>query len=480
VEIKENRKTVLLEGSILIFKEFCMKNVLKAFGIIAIVALIGFSMSACDDGTNDNGGSNNGGYNSGGENTGGNNNGGNNNSGGNNNGGNNSGGNNNTTTKPGTPTGVTANALSSDTIRVSWSAVSEATSYKVYYSSYSGQENPSLTTTVTTTSYERTSLVSDSTYYFKVAAVNSAGEGTASSIVSTKTNKLGTPGIPTDVTAGALSSSSIRISWSSPSGYSNKPTGYYIYRSITKTESFPCITYTSSLTYTDTGLNASTTYYYLVRATNDNGDGSVSSVASATTWASSGGGSDGGTSVPSAPTGVTATRQSSSNVYITWNAVSGATSYKVYWSYTSSGTYSLTGTTSSTNYTYTGWGASETGYIKVSAVNSAGEGPQSSAASFPAYSSSGGGGGYGTVKVENGGTRSISIFLTLIESTGNSYVDSTTADVDAIRTFSSVPAGKTYRVSVMVGTSTYNSNTFTLSANETVNVMWTGLNFSIY
>jgi predicted small secreted protein len=34
-------------------KEFCMRNIIKFFGIVALVALIGFSMAACD---NDGGG----------------------------------------------------------------------------------------------------------------------------------------------------------------------------------------------------------------------------------------------------------------------------------------------------------------------------------------------------------------------------------------------------------------------------------------
>jgi fibronectin type 3 domain-containing protein len=356
-----------------------MKNIFKVFGIIVIVAVIGFFFLTCDN--DGNGDGNN--LQNGNENT--------NDNGNDNNNGDGNGG--NTVTKPNAPTGVTARAISSDTIRISWSAVSGATNYKVYYSSYSGQDNPSLTVTVTTTSYERTSLVSDSTYYFKVSAVNSAGEGTASSVVSAKTNKFGTPGIPTGVTAAPLSASSIQITWLSPSG-TDKPSGYTIYRSTVASGTFPSIANTSNLTYTDTGLNPSTTYYYFVKAYNSYGDGSVSSTASATTTAaSSGGGGGSGASKPSAPTGVTATRQSASNVYITWNSVSGATSYKIYWSYTASGTYSYAGTTTSTNYTDSGWGASESGYIKVSAVNSAGEGVLSSYASFPAYSSGGDGGG---------------------------------------------------------------------------------------
>jgi len=473
------------------FKEFCIKNVLKAFGFIALVAIIGFSMVTCDDGGNDNGGyndggDNTGGYNSGGDNTGGYNSGGDNtggyNSGGDNTGGNNSGG-NNTTTKPGTPTGVTARALSADTIRISWSAVSDATSYKVYYSSYSGQENPSLTTTVTTTSYERTSLVSDSTYYFKVAAVNSTGEGTASSVVSAKTNKFGTPGIPTGVTAAPLSSSSIQITWLSPSGI-DKPTGYTIYRSTVATGTFPSIANTSNLTYTDTGLNPSTTYYYFVKAYNSYGDGSVSSTSSATTTAASSGGGGGGSSTLSAPTNVTATRDSSTptTVKISWNAVSGATSYNVYYSTSNSGSGTLDGTSTATSYNSISNSTTTTWYFRVTAVNSAGvEGTPSSWVSVgPATSGGSGSGGTGTIKVENGGTRNIGIYIILVESSGNSNYNSSTANVDEIKTFSLVPAGKTYRVTVMSGTSTYNSNTFTLSANETVNVMWTGLTFYIY
>jgi hypothetical protein len=42
------------------FKEFCMKNVFKFFGIIALVAVIGFSFAACG-GDDDDGGNNNGG-----------------------------------------------------------------------------------------------------------------------------------------------------------------------------------------------------------------------------------------------------------------------------------------------------------------------------------------------------------------------------------------------------------------------------------
>jgi len=462
-------------------------------GLLVILLAMGLILSGCSDGgSGDNGNNNNSSSNSSGNNNSGNNNGSNNNSG-NNGGSNNNGGNNNNSGNnnggtggsgvsiPGTPTGVTARALSPTIIRISWSAVSGATSYKVYYSSSYDNQNLSLNTTVTTTYYEHTSRVSDSTYYYKVAAVNSAGEGTASSIVSAKTNKFGTPGIPTDVTATAQSSSSIRISWSSPGGSYDRPTGYYIYRSTSASGSFTGLTYTTSTSYADTGLNASTTYYYYVKATNDYGDGSVSSTVSATTTASSGGGT---ITVPGTPTGVTASRNpaGSTTVRVSWNAVSGATGYNVYYSATGSGSGTLEGSPSTTSFDSSGNITTLTHYFRVSAVNSAGEGTPSSWVSVGPVTSGGGGGGYGTVKVENGGTSSISaIYLLLVETNGNTIENSySTTGVDVIRTFPSVPAGKTYKVSIMIGTTTYNSNTFTLSANQTVNVMWTGVSFMIY
>jgi hypothetical protein len=70
VEIKENRKTALLGGTILIFKEFCMSNTknkcakmrsilatqIRRICVIAIVSVIGFSIAACDDDSGGGGG----------------------------------------------------------------------------------------------------------------------------------------------------------------------------------------------------------------------------------------------------------------------------------------------------------------------------------------------------------------------------------------------------------------------------------------
>jgi len=101
------------------------------------------------------------------------------------------------------------------------------------------------------------------------------------------------------------------------------------------------------------------------------------------------GGSGGSTTTPAAPTGLTATL-SGSNMYLTWNSVSNATSYYVYWaSNTTSGKYRL-GNTTGTNYLDDGLMQGDN-YYWVTAVNSAGESNYSSYAYYKNGSGSGGG-----------------------------------------------------------------------------------------
>jgi hypothetical protein len=95
--------------------------------------------------------------------------------------------------------------------------------------------------------------------------------------------------------------------------------------------------------------------------------------------APSGDGDDGAARVPGAPMGVTAARNpaDSTDVRVSWNAVSGATGYRVYWSETYSGTGTLKGSPTTTSFTSTGNNTNATHYFRVTAVNSAGEGTSS-------------------------------------------------------------------------------------------------------
>jgi cellulose 1,4-beta-cellobiosidase len=211
-------------------------------------------------------------------------------------GGNNNNNNNSGTSVPSAPIGVTATALSSSSINVSWNSVSEAISYKVY-SATSSSGAYTLDGTATTTSFTSTGWGVSETGYFKVTAVNSYGESGYSSTASATTSSspgggTSVPIAPTGVTATALSSSSISVSWNSVSG----ATSYDVYYEIGSSSTKNFAGNTTNTSYTHSGLTASTTYYYYIKAKNSVGESGYSSFDSATT-SSSGGGNTGGTTV---------------------------------------------------------------------------------------------------------------------------------------------------------------------------------------
>ncbi|WP_406333194.1 chitinase [Streptomyces sp. NBC_00203] len=90
------------------------------------------------------------------------------------------------------------------------------------------------------------------------------------------------PAAPTGLTAGAVTSSSVALSWSAVTG----ATGYAIYRDGVKVQT---ATGTSA---TVSGLSPSTAYSFQVAATNDAGESAKSATVTATTSAGSGGSTD--------------------------------------------------------------------------------------------------------------------------------------------------------------------------------------------
>jgi hypothetical protein len=99
----------------------------------------------------------------------------------------------------------------------------------------------------------------------------------------------GVPDTPTGLTvskySGSGSDTKLSLSWTRVDG----ATGYYIYRDTSSSGSFPLLATISSgstVSYTDTGLSAGTTYYYRITAVNSNGESAASAAVSAATCAS--------------------------------------------------------------------------------------------------------------------------------------------------------------------------------------------------
>jgi fibronectin type 3 domain-containing protein len=253
-------------------------------------------------------------------------------------------------------------------VSLSWSAVNNATSYNVYYSTTAGVTKANGTKITNATSPAvQASLTAGTTYYYIVTALNGTGEGTASVQVAATTlvptPAPTAPAAPTGVTA-AGGTNLATISWTAASG----ATSYNLYWSTTSGVTKANGTKVAGVTspYVKTGLSAGTTYYFIVTAANSIGESAASTQAFATTSAAP-------PAVPSAPTGVTATG-GANQVSLAWPAVSGATSYNIYWSTTSGVTTSGTKITGATSPSVqTGLAAATAYYYIVTAVNSSGE-----------------------------------------------------------------------------------------------------------
>lgn len=277
---------------------------------------------------------------------------------------------------PQAPTGVTATGGTRQ-VSVDWAPVTGATSYNLYWSATDGVP-PAGRTMVTGASRPAvlTGLADGVTYYAFVTAVNGAGEGARSVQVAATT----LPAAPPPATAPAApvgvaalgGDGQVTLTWPAVSG----ATSYNIYWSdmtgVTPLSGELIAAATSP--YVHSGRMASTTYYYVVTAVNSVGPSLPSAQVSATTNAPP-------PAVPAAPSGIMATG-GSNQVTVSWNPVSGATSYNLYWS-TTLGVTPATGTKvagATSPYVHTGLADGTAYYYVVTAANGTVEGPASAQA----------------------------------------------------------------------------------------------------
>ena len=261
---------------------------------------------------------------------------------------------------PAAPVVKLGNSATSGKPVLTWNAVPGATSYKVYRAT-SKSGTYSLLGTVTTTSYTNTGAKEGTTYYYKVKAANGAGESAYSNVVSGKVVVTPKPAAPVVKIGHSAASGKPMLTWNAVSG----ATSYKVYRATSQNGTYSLLGTVTATSYTNTGAKAGTTYYYRVKACNDAGLSPYSNIVSGKVKSV--------TPKPSAPVVKIGNSASSGKPMLTWNAVSGATSYKVYRATSKSGTYSLLGTVTATSYTNTGAKAGTTYWYKVKAVNSAGE-----------------------------------------------------------------------------------------------------------
>jgi predicted phage tail protein len=164
------------------------------------------------------------------------------------------------------PTGLTASAVSSSQINLTWSNVAGETGYLIERSpNGSSSWTQIATTAANVTTYSNTGLNPSMTYYYRVRATNAGGNSAYSNSASA-TTQASVPNAPSNLTYTILSNTSVRLNWLDNS---TNETGFKIERSTNGTSWSQIATVGANVTtYTNTGLNKSRTYYYRVRAYN--------------------------------------------------------------------------------------------------------------------------------------------------------------------------------------------------------------------
>jgi fibronectin type 3 domain-containing protein len=185
------------------------------------------------------------------------------------------------------PIGVTLSTTGVNQVTVFWQPVNGATSYNLYWSTVSGVTIANGTKIVkVSTPYTHAGLSANTTYYYIVTAITSAGESAPSSQVSATTATIaGTaPYAPTEVSAVGGTNQET-VSWNPVSG----ATSYNIYWTNDPTHVMKDMgaTIISGVTspYRHTNLAAGLTYAYVVTAVNASGESVESTIASASTSA---------------------------------------------------------------------------------------------------------------------------------------------------------------------------------------------------
>jgi len=277
------------------------------------------------------------------------------------------------TTPPAAPAGVAVSG-SNGSVTVTWNASSGADYYTVLRSTVVDKipiwtPSPSLTgtstilstivlsNTVTVPSYVDPAVTEGSKYAYVVEATNAAGTSSTSNLLVAKPVPASAPAAPGDLTA-VSAPEQVTLSWTAASG----ALGYIVQSATAPGGPYTYVNVPSEPTYTVTGLNDNTTYYFTVTSMNA-GAVSSSSTASATT--------------PLGPPGGLAAIPGNTQVTLTWTAVDGATSYAVQRSGTTGGPYTTIGTSAGPSYTNNGLTNGKEYFYVVAANNANGTGANS-------------------------------------------------------------------------------------------------------
>jgi len=268
-------------------------------------------------------------------------------------------------TSPPSVVTVTARAVSSSRIDLTWTQATDNVGVAGYIVAPVGIEQVLLSPNVT--SYAHLNLRPATSYCYVVRAYDAEGGlsvsnqvcATTLAVTSAPTADTTAPSAPSNVLATAISSSRVDVSWTA----SSDNVGVAGYTITTGVGTAATAFYSTATNYFHTGRTAGTRYCYTIRAYDARGNTSAPSAEVCATTPSAAPVAD--TIAPTTPTNVQATAISASQINLTWTASTddvGVTGYTVSQvspsaiSYVINTTsYSLTGLTAGTRYCYAVW-----------------------------------------------------------------------------------------------------------------------------
>ncbi|MDD5595136.1 MAG: fibronectin type III domain-containing protein, partial [Candidatus Omnitrophica bacterium] len=209
---------------------------------------------------------------------------------------------------PQAPTGLIVANVSASELNLSWVDNStNETGFRIERRTETSEFAQIHLTAANVTGYLDPGLIENTKYYYRVQAVNAAGNSGYSNVAS---NTTVMPNTPIDLKAVALSGSEIDLAWLDNS---SDESGFVVQRSLVSGSGYEDIAnlQPNTQSYHDSNLESNTTYYYIVCAYKNGGDSSYiacSYGAKATTHKV----------IPEAPSDFKARAVSSSQIELTW------------------------------------------------------------------------------------------------------------------------------------------------------------------
>ena len=236
-------------------------------------------------------------------------------------------------------------------IQVSWKAVAGVDGYQVYRG-FNETGSFALVNTTTATSYLNSNLTTNRSYFYKVRAYAVIDGVTNYTNFSPVVYAKPIPAAPTSIDVVAVNSSSMQITWAPVEG----ATGYQLFRSFGPTGTFTLAGSTTTNSYLNTGLTLNRTYFYRVRAYTMVGTTRVVGPYSTI---------DNAKPIPAAATSILASSGGFDRINLSWTPAVGAGGYTIYRATSLTGTYSIVGNVTTSNFINTGLGFNTTYYYKV-------------------------------------------------------------------------------------------------------------------